>query len=88
MFKHTSDEQRFVLFEPFHDKFNDFGFGPSEDTDHNRHPPILIRNFNLLNGQLGALAFFMRTVKTLIRLGGFVTKRAYFIFLATYMYFF
>ena len=38
---------------------------PSEDTDQPGHPPSLIRVF-----AVRLLAFFMRTAKTLIRLGG------------------
>ena len=41
---------------------------PSEDSDQPGHPPSLIRVFPVR--LMGSLAFFMRTAKTLIRLGG------------------
>ena len=43
---------------------------PSEDSDQPGHPPSLISLRCALNGYLRIQAFFMRTAKTLIRLGG------------------
>ena len=43
---------------------------PSEDSDQPGHPPSLISLRCALNGYLRTQAFFMRTAKTLIRLGG------------------
>ena len=42
----------------------------SEDADQPGHPPSLISLRCALHGQLRTQAFFMRTAKTLIRLGG------------------
>ena len=43
---------------------------PSDDSDQPGHPPSLISLRCALSGLLRAQGFFMRTVKTLIRLGG------------------
>ena len=51
------------IYEPSHDKTNQMACAPSEDSDQPRHSPSLIRVF-------ASSLFFMRTAKTLIRLGG------------------
>ena len=43
---------------------------PSKESDQAGHPPSLISLRCALSGSLRTQAFFMRTVKTLIRLGG------------------
>ena len=43
---------------------------PSEDLDQPGHPPSLVSLRCALNGQLKTQCFFMRTAKTLARLGG------------------
>ena len=56
--------------EPPHDKTNKMACAPSEDSDQPGNLPSLIRLRCALNGLLRTQAFFMRTAKTLIRLGG------------------
>ena len=57
-------------FEPAHDKTNKMACAPSEDSDQPGHPPSLISLHCALNGLLRIQAFFIRTAKSLIRLGG------------------
>ena len=52
------------------DKTNKMTCVPSEDSDQPGHPPSLISLHCALNGYLRTKAFFMRTAKTLIKLGG------------------
>ena len=56
------------LNEPPRDKTNKMACAPSEDSDQPGHPPSLNRVFAVRS--VGSSAFFMRTAKTLIRLGG------------------
>ena len=58
------------LNEPHRDKTNKMVCAPSENTDRPGHPHNLISLRYALSGKLRTLAFFMRTAKTLIRLGG------------------
>ena len=53
-----------LAFEPPHDKTNKMT-APSEDSGEPEHPPSLIRVFAVRSTQ----AFFVRTVKTVFRLG-------------------
>ena len=53
-----------------HDKTNKMACAPSEDSDQPGHRPSLISLRCALNGLLRAQCFFMRTAKTLNRLGG------------------
>ena len=46
------------------------GCAPSEDSDQPGHPPSLIRVFAVRSMDSRVQAFFMRTAKTLIKLGG------------------
>ena len=55
--------------ELLHDRTNKMTFAPSEDSDQTGHLSSLISRCCGLNGWLRNQAFFMRTVKTLIRLG-------------------
>ena len=61
---------RCLKFESPHDKINKMACAPSEDSDQPGHLPSLISLHCVLNGQLKTQAFFMRTAKTVIRLGG------------------
>ena len=58
-----------LIYEPRHDKTNET-CAPSEDSHQPGHPPSLISLRCVLNGLLRTQSFFMRTAKTLIRLGG------------------
>ena len=58
-----------TTFELPHDKTNKMVCAPSEDSDQLGHPLSLISLRAALNGWLRTQAFFMRTAKTLIRLG-------------------
>ena len=55
---------------PSHDKTNQMACAPSEYSNQPGHPPSLISLYSALSEKLKTQAFFKRTGKTLIRLGG------------------
>ena len=69
VFCHLSDEiWRPIWTASWQNQHNDSA--PSEDSDQPGHWPSLISLRCVLNGYLRTQAFFMRTAKTLLRLGG------------------